>query len=190
MKKKQLFRATTLVFLLLISTGAFSQEDKSKLKKTTSFNIGPRISLAAADLADTHSWGIGLHSQVVHHIGANTSLTGSVSYTYLFGKSHSSSTYVPGGGNYESTSKYKGMSDVGITGGIRQDLNEHLSVGGEAGVCLGFSGGKNESSMLAWFEFLYSFGDNDNTFAQALAPFIGICGDPKIQIGIRYVIRL
>ena len=189
---KRVFSLSIILFAVFIST--FSQENKSGLKKTSLY-AGAQASIAAADLADTHSFGLGVNTQVAHSISPKVSLTGRVSYTYLFGKKYGNSyTSEPGGGNYNynTSGRYKGMNDFGITAGARYNINDNLAAGGETGICLGSSGGgESESSLMMLFEFLYYLnGGRLTPHEQAIAAFFGLCGDPRIQIGLRYTIRL
>lgn len=172
--------------LFCIAKNSTAQSTGNSTKKT-SFWIGAQASIAAVDLAKTHSAGIGIHSQVVHRIAPKTALLGNVRYSYFFGKKKDG-YYEPGGGSYGG-GNYSGMNDVNVTGGIRQNLTNSLYVDGEAGVCIGFSDGLSESSLFGLTAFGWLFG-MESKYVQAIAMFFGLCGDPKVQIGMRYSIRL
>jgi len=180
-----------LIIFLVVSTHTFSQENKTN--RRPSIQVGAQTSLAVGDLAETHSVGLGAHVLGTYPVGKATSLTGRLSYTYLFGKSYSNSYYTdpggPGGGYGGGTynGKYDGMNDIGLTVGARQQINNNWFAGLEGGLCFDSGGDHSETSGMGSVEFGYAFTGN---LYQALAFFLGLCGDPKIQIGLRYSIRL
>ena len=105
-----------LTIFLFISTYAFSQQDKTIRKP--SIQVGAQASLAVGDLAQTNSAGLGVHVLGTYPVAKSTSLTGRLSYTYLFGKKYSHDYYVdPGGSGGSYSGKYDGMSDIGLTVG-------------------------------------------------------------------------
>src|SRR5438105_11099486 len=178
------------ILMCMIVSNAQAQENKNNIK-TTSFFAGPQVSIATGDLSKTHSWGLGINTLVAHHISEKNSLVGRASYTYLFGKKVSYGYYEPGGGSYSSSYKYKGMNDLEISGGIRHDLTEKWYGGADAGLCMDFGEGRSEASYFGELELGFLFDNNTSSpFVQALAAFLGICGDPKLQVGIRYSIKL
>ena len=185
MKRLMLF--STL--LCTITTCCVAQLNKSDLRKT-SFFAGPQVSIAAADLAKTHTWGIGVTTQVAHRLTEKNSLVGRVDYNYFFGKKITYGDYEPGGGSSTHSYKNKGMSDLGITAGIRHDFTENWFGGADGGLCVGFSDGHSHASYKGQLEAGYYFGGDESPLVQALAAFFGLCGDPEIQVGIRYFIKL
>ena len=153
--------------------------------KALSVYVGPQVSVAVGDdLSTTHSAGIGLHSQVLYGVSQNVAIGGRLSYTYLFGKKSGTHFYEPGGGNYGGDDKHDGMSDVGVTGSIRYSSNGFYG-GLDGGFCLDFFNGDSQAAGL----FLAEFGYSMNSF-HAMALYFLLCGDPKMQIGLRYSIRL
>src|SRR5687768_3853161 len=91
---------TFLILSALLFTTAMdaSAQGSGNAAKKTSFFGGPQVSIAAGDLAPTHKWGIGVHTQVLHKIDNKNALTGKMNYSYLFGKKFSYGYYEPGGG--------------------------------------------------------------------------------------------
>ena len=171
--------------LFLFSGDALPQKNINK----TSFFAGPQVSVAAGSLSKTHTWGLGANAQVVHPINVSNSIVGQVSYTYLFGKKFSSGSYEPGGGgSYNYNYKSKGMSDVSLTGGLRHNFTSNLYGGVGAGLCVDIGNGSTDASYDAQFDFGYLC--SSSPLVQAFSAFLGICGDPKLQIGLRYAIRL
>jgi hypothetical protein len=182
--KKIFFLITTLSF---ISIQAFSQ-DKKNIKKAF-VNVGAQTSLAAGDIKDTHSFGLGANVQGGYRVNNTLAITARVSYTHLFGKKVDHYYYEPGGGGNHSE-RHEGMNDIGITGGGRFNFNENWFGGLEGGLCLDSGGGHSETAGMGSFEFGYGFHCHQSPLEQAVAFFFGVCGDPKIQIGLRYSIRL
>ncbi|MFM9911591.1 MAG: hypothetical protein ACKVOW_19870 [Chitinophagaceae bacterium] len=176
-----------LAVLFIIAENATAQSTVNRIKKTN-FWTGAQASIAAADLAKTHSAGVGIHAQVTHRIAPKTELLGSVRYNYFFGKKMDGYSE-PGSGMSYGAGKFKGMNDIGITGGARQYFGNNIFVDAEAGVCLGFSDGLSNSSVLGLVKVGKIFGLNSPN-VQAIALFFGLCGDPKIQVGVTYSIRL
>jgi hypothetical protein len=189
-----------IIFYLIMfcmSTASMAQTDKINIKKT-GFWIGPQISLPIGDLAKTQSWGLGISALGLYSIAPKTAVGGRLGYTYLFGKKFNSQSYDPGSYyNYSTSSKYKGVSDIGISGSIRQSFGDKINVGGnnnetrysasmDLGVCIDSEGAGLTSSALALADIQYHFGNTK--LAQALAMYFGLCGDPKLQVGIRYYI--
>lgn len=173
-------------------TVLYATAQNGKIRKT-SFLLGPQASVAVGkDLATMHSVGIGVNAQVVHNLNEKNSVTGRVGYTYLLGKKYH---YVlsPGDGGGEPITehgKHKGMSDVNIMAGLRHNLPNNWFAGFDLGLCMDFGGGRSETSGAGTIEIGYVFGESADPFLQMLALFFGICGDPKMQIGVRYYIRL
>jgi hypothetical protein len=183
---------TILIFyaLLFTTTITVSAQGSGNTAKKTSFFGGAQVSIAAGDLAPTHKWGIGIHTQVLHKIDNKNALTGKVNYTYLFGKKYTYRFYEPGSSTDHETMKYKGMNSVNISGGVRHNITDNWFGGLDGGLCLGFSEGHSATSLQGELEFGYYFDEGDNPFLQALAAWFNICGDPKLQFGIRYSIGL
>ena len=173
----------TLCLVLFTTVSLEAQTDKPATKKIT-YYVGPQASIAAADLAKTHSAGVGIHGQVLRSVSSNTAIGIRASYMYLFGKKFKSEVYEPGV-SYGTEGKYKGMSDLGIGASIRHNLDDNCYFGFDLGACFDFGGGESHTGGMAAGEFgLLLNGD------QGLALFMAICGDPEIQIGVRYSIRL
>ncbi len=175
-----------VVVLFIVAENSTAQSTANRIKKTN-FWTGAQASIAAVDLAKTHSAGIGIHAQVTHRIAPKTELLGSVRYSYFLGKKRDG-YYEPGGGSYGGGNN-PGLNDVNFTGGIRQNLSSNFYVDGEAGVCVGFSDGLSESSAFGLAAVGWLFG-MDSPHVNAIALFFGLCGDPKVQVGVRYSIRL
>lgn len=176
-----------IVIFCTISMLVFSQ-DKKPLKKAFA-NVGVQTSLALVDLADRHSWGVGANVQGGYRVTDKLSLTARLSYTRLFGKKFTHNFYEPGGGGSHS-GRHDGMNDVGITGGGRVNFNENWFGGLEGGICIDSGGGHSETGGLGLGEIGYGFQCGRSPLEQAIAFFFGVCGDPKVQIGLRYSIRL
>ncbi len=176
-----------VVVLFIVAENSTAQSTANRIKKTN-FWTGAQASIAAADLAKTHSAGVGIHAQVTHRIAPKTELLGSVRYNYFFGKKMDGYSE-PGGGMSYGAGKFKGMNDVGITGGARQYFGNNMFGDVEAGICLGFSDGLSESSLFGLTRVGWLFGTK-SPYVQAIALFFGLCGDPKIQVGVNYSIRL
>ena len=182
-------KTRTVIFVAMCLSVSFAKsQDKANADKRTTFFAGPQVSIAAGDLSKTHSWGIGVNTQVVHNIDPKNAVLGKVSYTYLFGKKFTYGYYEPGGPSNRETSKYKGMNDINISGGVRHSLNENWFGSLDAGLCMGFSSGESESSFQGELEFGYLFHCGDSPLLHGLAGYFNLCGDPKLQIGIRYSI--
>jgi hypothetical protein len=178
------------IFFFLISMGVavsslLAQETSNLVKKTTFF-AGAQASIAAGDLSPTHKWGVGVQGQVVHPLPGKNSLTGQVKYTYLFGKKSTYSFSEPGGPNYHHTTKHKGMNDVNLLVGIRHNVNANWFGGIGAGLCLGFAEGESATSLDGEAEIGYLFLCSESPLLHAIAAYFNICGDPKLQVGIRY----
>jgi hypothetical protein len=108
----------------------------------------------------------------------------------LFGKKFSYGYYEPGGGSSYS-GRYDGMNDFGFTGGVRYDFpGSNLFGGLEGGLCIDSGGGHSETAGEGSFELGYGFHCRHSSLEQAIGFLFGICGDPKMQIGLRYSIRL
>jgi len=177
-----------IAILFAIVNPIFSQ-DKKDLKKVF-VNVGAQTTLALGDLADTHGLGLGANVQGGYRATNNLSVTARISYTHLFGKKFSYGSYEPGGGGSYS-GRYDGMNDFGLTGGLRYDFPGSRLFGGlEGGLCIDSGGGHSETAGEGSFEFGYGFHGAHSSLYQAIAFLLGICGDPKIQIGLRYSIRL
>ena len=176
-----------VITVLILSTRVFSQDKKDSKKAFVS--VGAQSSLAVGDLADTHGPGLGANVQAGYRVSNNLSITARVSYTHLFGKKYSRGYYEPGGGGSYS-GRYDGMNDFGLTGGGRVHFNENWFGGLEGGICIDSGGGHSETAGMGSLEFGYGFHCGHSALEQAIAFFSGICGDPKIQIGLRYSIRL
>jgi hypothetical protein len=177
-----------LIITVILSNPIFSQ-DKKDLKKAF-VSVGAQTSLAVGDLADTHSLGLGANVQGGYRVTNNLSVTGRISYTHLFGKKFSGGYYEPGGGGGSYSGRYEGMNDFGLTGGGRINFNENWFGGLEGGICIDSGGGHSETAGMGSLEFGYGFHCHQSPLEQAIAFFMGVCGDPKIQIGLRYSIRL
>ena len=115
-------------------------------------------------------------------------MTGQVRYTYLFGRKSTYSFSEPGGPNYQHTTKYKGMNDVNLLVGIRHNVNANWFGGLGAGVCMDFAGGESETSYDLETEIGYLFLCSKSPLLQSIAGYFNLCGDPKLQVGIRYSI--
>jgi hypothetical protein len=179
MKKQFLGFAACVSFSL-----CFAQNEAKKV----SFHVGPQLSIAAADLAKTQSIGLGVSTQLAYQLKPRTALLGSVRYNHFLGKKIDG--YVePGSGMTYSGGKYKGMNEINITGGVRKNFSENIYGDAEGGICLGFSDGLSESSAFGLVAVGFILG-NQSKYVQAIALFFGLCGDPKVHIGIRYSIRL
>jgi hypothetical protein len=178
------------LFAGLCLTGAISwSQNNSNTIKKTSFNLGPQFSVAAADLATTQSVGIGLQTQLVHRIAPKTDLLASVRFNHFFGKKIDGYSEPGGTGtgyNYGG-GKYDGMNEFNFSGGIRGHFGNQFFGDAEGGLCLGFGGGETESAGFLLGAFGGAFGQD---YANTLAIFFGLCGDPKIHIGLRYTITL
>ncbi len=178
------------VFLLtltvsIISTQTFSQA--GKIKKLAVY-AGAQTSIAVGDLAKTQGVGIGANLLVTNKVSNKIDVTGRVHYTYLFGKKHSTSYYEPGGTGGSHSGHYKGMNDLGITIGGRGHFGNNLFGGVEGGLCHESIDGHSHTSGLIGGEGGYEF--QCGSMWQMIALYFGICGDPQVQIGIRYGIRL
>jgi len=171
---------------LFLSMQAVSQQNKAI--RRPSIHVGAQTSLAVGDLAETNSVGLGVHVLGTYPVAQSTSLTGRLSYTYLFGKTYSQSYYTdPGGPGGSYSGKYDGMSDIGLTVGARQHLNDNWFAGLEGGLCFDLGGEHSETAGMGSVEVGYDIWAK---LAQTIALYFGLCGDPKIQIGLRYSIRL
>src|SRR5215471_4492635 len=96
---------------------AHGQENKNNEPKTSVW-FGPQVSIPVGDLGKSQSIGIGASAEIMHKVGPNTSLGGRLGYTYLFGKSYSSSYSTDyGGGSYTygTSGKYKPVNDITIS---------------------------------------------------------------------------
>lgn len=183
---KKIFLLTAILFV--ISVFAYSQDKKTNPKKV-SFNAGLQTTLAVGDLANTHGFGLGANAMGEYRFNNSASVTGRVSYTHLFGKKYGSSYYEPGGGGGSYSGHYDGMNDIGITGGARYYFNKGLFMGGELGLCIDSGGGESETAGLGSGEFGYSFHCRQTPLEYMISLFFGLCGDPKVQVGLRYSIR-
>lgn len=181
MKKTFLLLAT----FCFISIQLFSQD--KKIKKVF-FRAGAQTSLAVGDLAETHGLGLGANVQGGYQVNNNFAVTARLSYTRMFGKKYSHYFYEPGGGGTH-TGHNDGMNDVGITGGGRLNFNQHWFGGLEGGLCMESGGGYSETSGMGLGEIGYGFHCEQSPLEHAISMFFSICGDPKLQIGLRYSIR-
>lgn len=169
-------------------TAGIQAQNNNPVPKKMSYYIGPQASIAVGDLAKTHSLGVGIHGEALRSVGPNTSLGITAAYTYLFGKKYKTEYYEPGGGSYGSNGKYKGASDVTLAATARQNLNERNFVEGGVGACIDFD---SDASETAGFLFgLYGIKIGNTPLEKILAAWLGVCGDPKIQIGLRFSIKL
>ena len=150
------------------------------------FYAGPQLSVAVGkDLTAAHSAGIGLHTQALYGLNSNWSVGGRLTYTYLFGKKTETYHYEPGGGNPGGEHKHDGMSGLGITAGTRYSTGGNYYFGFDMGACLDFLEGDNQLAAIILAEAGYQLNN-----VHALSLFFLICGDPKMQLGARYSIRL
>ncbi|HYF33358.1 MAG TPA: hypothetical protein VD993_19670 [Chitinophagaceae bacterium] len=150
-----------------------------------SFYAGPQASIAVGkDLSTAHSAGIGLHTQALYGLNDKIAVGARFSYTYLFGKTTKVHFYEPGGGNYGSEHQHDGMSSIGITGSTRFSRNSYYG-GFDMGACLDFIDGDSQLAAVILAELGYSLNN-----VHALSLYFLLCGDPKMQIGARYSIRL
>lgn len=177
-----------LILLLSIFLVQFALAQSNPSDKKLRFWVGPQASVAAVDLAKTHSFGVGVHSQVSYKVAPKLDLLGNLQYSYFFGKERDGYTEPGGGGSYGG-GKYDGRNDVNITGGVRYNFTDQVFGDVSGGVCMGFSDGLSESSLFGLTQVGMVFGTNSRHY-QAVALFFGLCGDPKVQIGMRYSIGL
>jgi hypothetical protein len=183
MQNKVFICLTAFSFFLYSSSLSQSARPDKKLN----IWVGPQASVAAVDLAKTHSVGFGVHSKLAYKIAPKTELLGGVRYNHFLGKKKEGYSE-PGGGSYGG-GNYPGLNDVNITGGVRQNFTDNVYGDAEAGTCLGFSDGSSTAGLFFMAQLGYMFGTNSR-YVQAVALFFGLCGDPKVQIGLSYSVRL
>lgn len=176
-----------VVLLFVVSLNVFSQEKKA-LKKAF-ISAGAQTSLAVGDLAETNGLGLGANVQGGLRVNDKIAVTARLSYTYLFGKKFSHSYYEPGGGGGSYGGRHDGMSDIGVTGGGRVNFNQNWFGGLEGGICIDSGGDHSETAGMGSAEVGYGFHCHQSPLEYAISMFFGICGDPKLQIGLRYSIR-
>src|SRR6266700_7294934 len=113
------------VTVCYMGTLVLAQGSNPKTSKTSLY-IGPQASLPVGNLAKTQSFGLGFNAQLLYSIAPNTSVGGRVGYTYLFGKSYKNSygnDYMGGSYNYSTSGKYKGISDITISGTLQHNVS-------------------------------------------------------------------
>ena len=172
-----------IILVLLIPAIVIAQPKPGEF----AFYGGPQVSAAVGkDLTAAHSVGIGLHTQALYGLNSNWSVGGRLTYTYLFGKKTTTYHYEPpGGGDPGSEHKHNGMSGLGITAGTRYSTPGDFYFGFDIGACLDFLEGDNQLAGILLAEAGYELNN-----IHALSLFFLICGDPKMQVGARYSIRL